>query len=273
MKNKSSIPSHPFPKSKIPFAIEELSYNNHYNYHEKHRHQYFELVFIENGGGVQWIDFFKMDLKECSCYLILPQQIHLLERSPNTRGTVIQFGEEMIKDASLLSQLKILGEPILFEQSSSAFKIMQQFIALGQLTLSPQQAAYKGKVEGFLQHLCLHLLTQNKKDLAAIDSLYLRFITLVEQHFTAWHTVAEYTKALGVTENKLGKVIREYRDQTPLQLIHQRLLIEAKRLLLFEHKSIKEVAYDLGFSYPSNFTAFVKNKTGVSPSVLKEQNS
>lgn len=271
MTDKISIPAHPFPSSKLPFAIEKLSHNNHYDYHKKHRHKYFELILIEQGGGKQWIDFLQVDLKDCSCYLIAPQQIHLLERTEKTLGTVIQFGEEMIKDSSLLSQLKIVGQPILFEVHVEKFRTMQQFVALAETTLLPHQTAYRGKVEGFLQHLCFHLLTSNSKALPPIDSLYLSFVQLVEQQFKDWHTVAEYTKMLGITESKLGKVVRAYRDQTPLQFIHKRLLLEAKRLLLFENLSVKEVAYTLGFSYPSNFTAFVKNKTGVSPSALKKE--
>ena len=48
---KHSIPSHPFPAGSLPFAIENLSYNNHYDYHKKHRHEYVELVVVEKGGG------------------------------------------------------------------------------------------------------------------------------------------------------------------------------------------------------------------------------
>lgn len=270
---KHSIQSHPFPAGSLPFAIENLSYDNHYDYHKKHRHEYVELVVVEKGGGTQWIDFTEIVLSDYSCYIILPQQIHLLKKNAETTGTIVQFGTVFITDTALLSQLKILEHPILFEQDEKQFKVLMQFIALAQKTLSPHQAAYNSKVEGFLQHLCFHLLTINKKVLLPAESLYMRFVKLLEKQFREWHTVAKYTQTLGVTEQKLGKVVRAYRDQTPLQIIHQNLLVEAKRLLLFEEQSIKEVAYALGFSYPSNFTHFIKTKTGVSPSVLKKQNS
>ncbi|MFN5318711.1 MAG: helix-turn-helix domain-containing protein [Bacteroidia bacterium] len=56
-----------------------------------------------------------------------------------------------------------------------------------------------------------------------------------------------------------------------MQVIHNRILLEAKRLLLFEKGSHKEIAYDLGFDSPASFSAFIKLKTGHAPSELAKQ--
>jgi AraC family transcriptional activator of pobA len=56
-----------------------------------------------------------------------------------------------------------------------------------------------------------------------------------------------------------------------LQVIHHRLVLEAKRLLLFGEESHKEIAYSLGFDSPASFSAFIKKKIGTTPSELQTQ--
>jgi len=56
-----------------------------------------------------------------------------------------------------------------------------------------------------------------------------------------------------------------------LQVIHNRILLEAKRMLLFEEIAHKEIAFQLGFDSPASFSLFIKNKTGFTPSELNQQ--
>ncbi len=58
---------------------------------------------------------------------------------------------------------------------------------------------------------------------------------------------------------------------TPLQVIHKRILLEAKRQLVFEEKQHKEIAYNLGFDSPASFSAFVKKKTGLTASEIQDE--
>jgi AraC family transcriptional activator of pobA len=80
--------------------------------------------------------------------------------------------------------------------------------------------------------------------------------------------VQQYAALLKTTEKKLSSITKKYLGMNPLQVIHNRLLLEAKRILLFEDTSHKEIAFRLGFDSPASFSQFIKNKTGSSPSEL-----
>lgn len=96
------------------------------------------------------------------------------------------------------------------------------------------------------------------------------FNFLVEQNFRTIHTVAEYAALLNKAPKTLSNLFSKLADKTPLQYIHERKLLEAKRMLGFTDLSIKEIAYDLGFEEIQAFSRFFKKLEGVSPKSFKE---
>jgi AraC-like DNA-binding protein len=99
----------------------------------------------------------------------------------------------------------------------------------------------------------------------------IEFNALLEANYKNQSTVNFYTSRLNVTDKKLASTTKKYTGLSPLQVIHNRILLEAKRLLLFDDVSQKEIGYTLGFDSPASFSAFIKNKTGLPPSELAIQ--
>jgi AraC family transcriptional activator of pobA len=95
------------------------------------------------------------------------------------------------------------------------------------------------------------------------------FNYLVEQHFRIYTTVKEYASMLNKSPKTLSNLFKKYIDQSPLQIIQQRRLLEAKRLLLANRKSIKEISFDLNFSDIQTFSHFFKKQSGQAPSEFK----
>jgi len=93
-----------------------------------------------------------------------------------------------------------------------------------------------------------------------------RFNILVEQHFRERHRVSEYAKMLHKSPKTLSNVFGEAGHKTPLEVIHHRIALEGKRLLLKTDLMAKEVAFRLGFEDQSHFSRFFKKETGMSPS-------
>jgi AraC-like DNA-binding protein len=93
---------------------------------------------------------------------------------------------------------------------------------------------------------------------------------LVEQHFRTKHSVQEYADLLHKSPKTLSNLFTKLSGKSPLQLIHERKLLEAKRWLLYTDKSVKEVAYDLGFEDIQTFSRFFKKLALVSPSEFKQ---
>lgn len=92
-----------------------------------------------------------------------------------------------------------------------------------------------------------------------------RFKTLLEKNFASLDETAAYARLLKVTERALNEATRQATGQTASQLIRERIMLEAKRMLLHSEVSVAEVADELGFGDPAYFSRCFKKHTGRSP--------
>lgn len=97
-----------------------------------------------------------------------------------------------------------------------------------------------------------------------------KFNVLVDIHFLTKRTVKEYADLLFKSPKTLSNLFGIYNQKTPQQIIHERITLEAKRLLLYTDKSISEVGFDLGYEDPAYFSRFFKKHTDKSPKEFKE---
>lgn len=93
-------------------------------------------------------------------------------------------------------------------------------------------------------------------------SLLRQFNVLVEQHFRTEHRVQFYAEKLFKSPKTISNIFSQYGDKSPQQIIHERIASEAKRLLYYSDKSMKEIALHLGFDDPAHFSKFFRNQTG-----------
>ena len=96
------------------------------------------------------------------------------------------------------------------------------------------------------------------------------FNVLVEEHFKTKKTVSAYAGLLHKSPKTIANVFGKYSKQTPLQTIHKRVLIEAKRLLLYTDKNIKEIAMELGYEDPAQFSKWFKSHEGKTTTVFRQ---
>lgn len=101
----------------------------------------------------------------------------------------------------------------------------------------------------------------NDRDAARIR----RFKKIIEENFTNNLTIKEYASQLGISAAQLNNICRAKVGKTALQIVHERLVLEVKRNLVYNSLTISEIAYNLGFSDPAYFTRFFSKQTGVSP--------
>ncbi|HZJ19694.1 MAG TPA: AraC family transcriptional regulator [Pricia sp.] len=98
-----------------------------------------------------------------------------------------------------------------------------------------------------------------------------RFNILVEKHYRDFHQVSDYAPLLHKSPKTLYNTFSKYSDKTPLTLINERLLLEARRLLLFSNKTVEEIAYELGFNDASHFSKFFTKNKCLSPVKFKKE--
>lgn len=97
------------------------------------------------------------------------------------------------------------------------------------------------------------------------DALFLKFLESIRNHFSENNPVSRFADLLGTTEAKLNEVSKLHTSKTAQNVIYSLTVSEAKRLLLYEKLSVKEIAYRLGFNDPFYFSNFFKKHTSLSP--------
>nr|WP_294870925.1 helix-turn-helix domain-containing protein [uncultured Pedobacter sp.] len=103
--------------------------------------------------------------------------------------------------------------------------------------------------------------------------IFRRFNLLVEANFRQQHTVNYYAGLLNKSPKTLSNIFLLYNQKTPLQVIQSRILLEAKRLLYYTTKSVKQITYEVGFEDPSYFCNFFKRHTAMSPNEFRSDKS
>lgn len=91
------------------------------------------------------------------------------------------------------------------------------------------------------------------------------FHFLVERHFKDHHDVNYYADKLHRSAKTLSNIFSKMHSKSPLQVIHERILVEARRQLLYTKKPVKEIAYELGYDDLQSFSRFFKSKEKFSP--------
>lgn len=99
-----------------------------------------------------------------------------------------------------------------------------------------------------------------------------RFNVLVEQNFRKYHRVTSYAGMLNKSPKTISNFFRLYNAKTPLEVIHDRINLEARRLLLYTEKTIKEIGYELGFEEHTHFSNFFRKHNGISPTHFRVAN-
>ncbi len=96
---------------------------------------------------------------------------------------------------------------------------------------------------------------------------------LVEKHFREYHHVKDYANLLFKSPKTLSNLFPKYSDKSPLMVINDRILLEAKRLLIYSDQSAIEIAEELGYKDASHFSKFFKKHVGMSPTIFRKSRS
>ena len=133
-------------------------------------------------------------------------------------------------------------------------------------------------LQSYLKQFIIHSV-RIKKEISTLKNdedtkLFKDFSLLVDVHFKTMHTVTHYANKLGISPKSLTKHFQKIGASTPSDFIKNRIILEAKRMLLYTDNSIKHIAYDLGFNDPAYFTRFFTKAEEKSPKQFqKEQKS
>jgi AraC family transcriptional regulator, transcriptional activator of pobA len=98
-----------------------------------------------------------------------------------------------------------------------------------------------------------------------------QFNLLVENNYRTLHQVQDYAVLLHKSPKALSNLFSTVHAVSPLQVIQDRIVLEARRMLIYSDKNFSEIAYELGFDEPTHFSRFFKKMLGKSPSEFKKE--
>lgn len=246
-----------------------------------HRHNFFELFLFESGTGYHDIDFERYPIHAGSLHWVQANQLHFLARADTCSGWVVGFSAALFADAgdgSWFAGLR-LNQPgascpaVISATAALAIDIRQQFEAI-------DRGQREGQGEG-LQYARLRLLLTLTEAACQLtlplpettpslkQTRCQLFLALVETHYLREHNIGFYADILSCSPEQLRESCRASRGKSPQGLLHERQLLEAKRLLLHTSAAVKEIAFDLGFEDPAYFGRFFRRLSGRSPEVFR----
>lgn len=241
-----------------------------------HRKDHHLFVFMRQGGTRQWIDMIPYELKDNTAYLLGPGQIIVKEGTDKLWATGIAFTREFLsmQENASLSQLPIIQD----SQHPHELILNEADVIFVEDILTKINAEYKVRTEWQQRMLTAYLtllftylsriyLAQLKSTEATPDKQLIKnFHSKINLHFSELHEVSDYASLLNISSGHLSEMVKTQSGKPAIKHIHERLTLEAKRLLFHTNNSLKEIAFGLGFSDPSYFNRFFKRETASTPS-------
>lgn len=279
------IPIHDFSRDdarSIPFRLLPMEEKDDHDVSIPHRHNYYEIFLFKRGGGTHIIDLNNHAIEDNSVHFVSPGQVHRVQRNKGSHGQVIFFSRDFLlarySDKHFLFDLPFLNgnspHPLIKPDKKEAAALWQLFDMMKQEVAesNPNDEIIGSFLKVFLLR-CQRVYNRQRPAEAELvtDVLLKGFRVALEQHFRTYHQVQDYAGLLTTSSKNLNEHCKKATGKTAGQYIADRLVLEARRLLLHSDLSVKEIAYFLGFQDPAHFTNFLKTQTGQSPTAIRQQ--
>jgi AraC family transcriptional activator of pobA len=244
-----------------------------------HRKDYYFMAFVIDGNSRHWIDMTPYDLKPDKFYFTVPHQVHLKEDAQPFTGIALSFHKDFLltADNASLKDLPIIQNPQNgHELSLSADDlrfvedILNKILAETQTKETWQSTMLSAYIKILLVYLSRLYKEQFKEQELGPDRVLLkRFLDKIEETYIEAHEVSAYADMLNISAGHLSEVVKEQSGKPAIAHIHERLILEAKRLLFHTDQAIKEIAFQLGFEDASYFNRFFKRLTTYTPAYYR----
>ena len=246
---------------------------------QPHTHTFYLVMWIRRGSGTHTIDFKTYPIKPNQLYFLTPGQVHSWQLSDDTRGLNLFFDLNFFRTrlGNRLHQYPFFHS----HQHLPLVEITEQetfFNQLFEYAYLEYEQDKTNRSEVFLSFIHILLESANRlydQQLTGAASHYYdrirQFEDLLETQFVEVRTIGDYAARMGLTPNHLNHICQKVLGKTASQLLQERLLIEAQRLLTHTALSVKEVGFQLRFDDPSYFVRFFKKHTGITPASFVKQ--
>ncbi|MEO5776212.1 MAG: helix-turn-helix domain-containing protein [Flavobacterium sp.] len=267
----------------LAFKLFSFDDNNHFDHIQ--RLNYYSLIWIKEGNGKVKVDFSEYDFTKNQLLAFAPYQPFMLTSTSAINGIVIQFHpdffcihkhhQEVACSGVLFNNIYEPPYVTIDEVTKNTFEMLLEQIK------SEMQNPALAQYELLISYLKIFLITasrlkkEQQPEVSVTSTDKEPFIlqnlkNYIEIHFKLKHSPSDYADLLNITPKALAKMTKNHFNKTLSNLIAERIIIEAKRELYLTNKSVKEIAYELGYDDEHYFSRFFKNNADVSPQIYRE---
>ena len=268
----------------LAFKIYYLEKDNPFDHIQ--RLNYYSLIWIQKGNGTLKADFSEYDFNENMLLSFSPYQPFMLCADANISGVVIHFHPDFFcihkhhKEVACHGVLfNNIYKPPLVEVEDKAAASFEMIIE--QFKNEMRQSAL-AQYELLISYLKIFLITASrlKTEQQTIGRktrtnneepfILQNLKNYIEKHYKTLHSAKEYANMLAITPKALTRLTKTHYNKTLTNLISERIIIEAKRELYLTNKTIKEIAFELGYNDEYYFSRFFKKNVEISPQFYRE---
>ncbi|MFG2039463.1 helix-turn-helix transcriptional regulator [Dactylosporangium sp. NPDC048998] len=237
-----------------------------------HRPAFHHLVNIDRGQLRQTVDFTGYTLVAGEWLWIRPRQVLQWGDLARTEGTLILFQEEFLDAATISAtgaddpfapariDLEMAEQQVLHQ---AAQHLTAEFVTYGAMPPHKHLAALRHLLAALLLRLSQSVMPAEQPD--GNTQIFRRFRDLLEQRYTITRTVEDYATRLGYSPRTLTRASVAVVGVGAKEVIGQRVILEAKRMLAHTSHSAAQVATRLGFDSATNFNKYFHQRTGQTP--------
>lgn len=235
------------------------------------KENYFTLLFIERGTGTLAMELTDYGVRSRQVHILMPGKLYRWKLDAPVKAYRLTISKDMLETFPPFFQFIFshYNQPPILDLDVLTFKkVLVECLAIKDELSSENVSMDLVNARCLLITLIISLWRSGDRSDILLGSAYSiahSFQTLVEENFRRHKTVSFYAEKLCITPNYLGIICRKILNRSALEIIQQRVLHEAKQLLHSTHKSIKEIAFEIGFPKLTYFSYFFKSKTNLTP--------
>ncbi|WP_300571039.1 helix-turn-helix domain-containing protein [Flavobacterium sp.] len=268
----------------LAFKVLHFEDNSHFDHLQ--RLNYYSIILITEGEGRLNIDYSEYDIKTDDVLFFYPYQPFMVSTSKPIKGILINFHSDFYCIHN--HQKEVACNGVLFNNIydvpmlSLDAKNLESLHSYINLMKEEMQVIELAQSELLISYLKIILINLTRVKVNQASELIVNYSNerepfilqnlkdAIEEHYRSKHSASDYADLLNITPNSLAKITKTYLNKTLTHLISERIIIEAKRELYLTSKSVKEIAYELGFNDEYYFSRFFKTNAEVSPQLFRE---
>lgn len=262
-------------------VIDGITVNQHGHDFETCSH--YTILWLKNGTGRIFIDANQFCLKKNTIFFLSPNQKYLVD-SNFFKAIKIIFSRDFYCIEKHKKEVSCDG--VLFDNSYQGPYIKLDscgercFVDIADKIVEEFENPNIAHAEMLRTYLKIFLINSTRikltdceltdNDSQVYSDTYIKLKELIDTNFKENHSPSSYASSLNINTKSLEKIVKNESGKTIGDLIKERIIIEAKRLLCYSSYTVKEIAFNIGFNDPAYFSRYFKKSTQLSPQEFKQ---